>query len=187
MEVNSAEFRSVELFTALTEMQREEVALGATLARRESGEYVFRAGDTADFLFIVSEGRVGIYADAHDGVLHPVSIVSRGQALGINSLFPVASWDMTARCLTRTVLIVIPRRWLLSHMIGDADLELRILQGVMEIERRRVADLVATITSMNSPLSDTLSGLDSPLFDRVEPRAPWQGVENRPPPTGGAR
>lgn len=186
MDVNPAELRAVEIFIAVTELQREEIALGATIAKREAGEYVFRAGDTADFLFIVRDGRVGLYADAHDGVLHPVSIVSSGQALGISALFPVANWDMTARCLTRASLLVIPRRWLLSHMIGDPELELRILQGVMELERRRVSDLIATITSESRQPRGQIDEPSGRLFDPAEQHSPWQGVDRQPPPTGGA-
>ena len=150
MGVNANDIRSCEVFSALTELQREEVALGGSISRLNKGEYIFRAGDTADFLFVIMQGRVGLYADSHDGVLHPINILSNGQLLGISGFFPLGTWDLTARCMTDTTTLTIPRRWILSHMISDPDLELRVLQGVLDLERRRIADLVAVITQTKS-------------------------------------
>ena len=146
MGVNANDIRAAEVFGALTELQREEVAQGGTIRRLSKGEYIFRAGDTADFLFVVQQGRVGLYADAHDGILHAINILSNGQLLGISAFFPIATWDLTARCQTDTTVLTIPRRSMLAHMISDPDLELRVLQGVLELERRRIVDLVAVIT-----------------------------------------
>ena len=158
MSVSPADIRIAEVFGALTEMQREEVALGGEIVTRDKGEYVYRAGDTADFLYIVRDGRVGMYADSHDGMLHPISILSSGQTLGISAFFSIASWALTARCLSVTRLLVIPRRWILSHMIGDPELELRILQGVVELERRTISELAAVIAEANvDPLEQAFS------------------------------
>ena len=158
MALSAADIRSAEVFGALTEMQREEVALGGEIVTRDKGEYVYRAGETADFLYIVRDGRVGMYADSHDGMLHPISILSSGQTLGIGAFFSIASWTLTARCLSVTRLLVIPRRWILSHMIGDAELELRILQGVVELERRTIGELAAIIAETDvNPLDQAFS------------------------------
>lgn len=172
MEIPQAVFRSAEIFSALTDLQREEIALGASYSRREDGEYVFRAGDTADFMFIVAEGRVGLYADAQKGILHPITLLSSGQVLGLSALFHMANWDLTARCLSETSLIVIPRRWLLSHMIGDPDLELRILQGAMDISRRRKFDLITSITGVDAMESQPIGGLA--LLPVDPPAFPWE-------------
>lgn len=150
MTLAANDIRAAEVFGALTELQREEVGLGGSSRRFSKGEYVFREGDAADFVFVIQQGRVGIYADAHDGVMQPIGILSNGQLLGLSAFFPLATWELTSRCLTDTTLLAIPRRWMLSHMISDPDLELRVLQGVLELERRRINELVAVITQTAS-------------------------------------
>jgi CRP-like cAMP-binding protein len=168
MNGNSSEFRNAEIFEALSELQREEIALGATISRHKKGDYVFHAGNTADFLYVVAEGRVGLYADAHDGVLHPITILASGQVLGLSALLPIASWELTARCLTDTALVTVPRRWLLSHMISDPDLELRLLEGAQVVSHRRTGDLVVAITNVNLGPFERAFGPGEPLVDWME-------------------
>ncbi len=122
------------LFQGMSPEFMAEVSRNLTHELHRKGDPLFKAGDPADFLYVIEEGRVRLSAGER-GIFTQI-VENEGDALGWSSLVGRNVYSSSAECLTDARLVKIPKERLeeifdrypvcglllfrrLARMIGD--------------------------------------------------------------------
>lgn len=85
--------------------------------RFDKNHAIFIEGETADFVFLVKEGRVAISKETASGKELTLRISSKNDCIGENILFtPLTSYPSSAKTLEATTVLVLPRKKLEQHL-----------------------------------------------------------------------
>jgi len=126
------------LFQGMSEATRAKAAAAALTEARESGAFLFRAGDAAEQFYILLEGRVRLSMRGAGQIAHIVS--EPGDMLGWSSMVGHASYIASAECVVPVKVLKFDRarlmRLLEEDPAGGMDFYRRLAQM---IARRLVA------------------------------------------------
>ena len=169
MPVDAAFLENVQLFRALDEEDRRNLA--ATMDSRlvDKGTTLFQQGDAGDSLFVVRSGLVELFVKDHAGQEIVLHHVAEGDAFGELSLLDGRPRTATARVVEETELLVLDRADLLSLVRKTPDLALDILAHMSQ-ETRRADELLRSRVSrnVNSEIAENLT-----LVDRIADWIAW--------------
>jgi CRP-like cAMP-binding protein len=124
-----------ELFQGLT---KEELQLFEAIAKPKSlrsGEYLFLLGDTADRLYLVTEGKVNLCLPISlGGVMKDVQVesIGPGKAMGWSAVVRPFRFTLSARAAEATELVAFTRRDLLETLDENPRIGLNIFTWISE-------------------------------------------------------
>src|SRR5260221_12830117 len=94
-------------FSGMDAEHLETIAEAASMAKFNAGAILFREGEPADRLFLITHGSVVLEADdLADGTV-PVQELEAGSVLGWSWLFPPFAWHLQARAMEPTVAVAV--------------------------------------------------------------------------------
>jgi len=134
----------VELFS---ELDRDELAKVASLAQVRSvpkDTTIFHAGDTADAVFVVANGKVKIIVTSTDGKEFILTQLGAGQVFGEMALLESGPRSASVLTVTAVELLVISRRDF-HHLLDAAP---RITRKLLAILSRRLRRANAKMESL---------------------------------------
>jgi uncharacterized membrane protein len=142
------EFADLERFEHLTEEDR--VALAALVDRRELplGEFLFRAGDPGESLFVVRSGEVELFIKDTAGQKIVLTVARRGDTFGELALLDSGARTATAVALEEAVLLELDREDLLVLFQRTPPAALRLLAAMGHMTRK-ADELLRTRVSRN--------------------------------------
>lgn len=134
----------VAIFEGLTEAQFLKVEEMCLEEEFQKGEYLFRQGESADWLYIVLKGRVKLVRHAPTGAATIIEIYSVGDELTAAALIEGRTYPASARTLTDGVVVKIS-----SHNFKKMLAEWPIVAGnVMRELGARYRELVENLSSL---------------------------------------
>ena len=98
----------LETFTSLTPTERRRLATVAREKRYAKGETIFRAGDPADGVYIVREGRVHLMKFLESGQVSTTCVMTTGEPLCCLPALDRKPYPVDAVAATDTVVVRIP-------------------------------------------------------------------------------
>ncbi len=121
--------------------------LKATATRRpfEKKTLLYRAGDAADELYLLEEGRIRLFNHSPQGRNLTLSVVEAGDVFGEMALFTGKEHASHAQALTDGVLYALSRRQLSELLEKEPTLVLKIMENLgrrLQAVERRLGDLV---------------------------------------------
>jgi CRP-like cAMP-binding protein len=129
------------------------VALAAGCARNvvfKPGEYLFRSGDPADWIYLVRHGRVALEIVAPGQGTVVFETVGEGDVAGLTWLLPPYRWDHDARAIEPTRALALDanclrNKWEADHALGYEVLKrfLGVLVQKVNAARFQVLDIYA--------------------------------------------
>jgi len=102
----------------------------------EDGEVVMRQGEMGDCMYVIQEGRVGVYLE-RDGEETLVAEPSSGEMIGEMAIFERQPRSATVRALGQAKILTVDRRNFLRRVQEDPSMAFRILETLSH----RVRDL----------------------------------------------
>ncbi|MBI4815646.1 MAG: cyclic nucleotide-binding domain-containing protein [Deltaproteobacteria bacterium] len=82
----------------LEEPFAERLAAHTTRVHLVSGEFLFREGESATSMWILTSGRISLEVDSPGGPI-VIETLTEGDVLGWSSLFPPRRWHLEARAM----------------------------------------------------------------------------------------
>jgi small-conductance mechanosensitive channel/CRP-like cAMP-binding protein len=129
-----------DLFTPLSEAERERVAAGAKQRRYAPGETIVRQGDDGSSMFVVESGRCGVTLKSPTGKSQRLAVLEPGMTFGEIAFLTGEARSATVRALTEATLVEIDRNTLAPILEANPALAEK-LDAVMSVRRRQAADL----------------------------------------------
>lgn len=138
----------VELFSELDDHELERVAEVTQIRELEKDEAVFHAGDPAEAVFVVSEGKVKVVVTSTDGKDFILTVLGAGQVFGEMALLESMPRSATVITASSVELLVLHR-----------DDFHRLLNSTPSISRKLMAILSRRLRRANSKM-ESLAYMD---------------------------
>lgn len=110
----------------------------ASNVRFEPGQFLFRAGDQADYFYVVRSGRVSVEVFAPQRGAITIETVGDGELLGWSWLIPPFQWHFDARALNLTRAIALDARCLRTKCDADTALGYELLKRFSQVMEQRL-------------------------------------------------
>jgi CRP/FNR family cyclic AMP-dependent transcriptional regulator len=104
-----AAIRSVPVFRGLAPEDQRRVAALATLVEYARGDFLWHAGDQAEFLSVIVRGRVKVVRHGETGDVI-LELFGQGEPVGAIAVYNYMPYPASAVCLEATTLLRLPRR-----------------------------------------------------------------------------
>ena len=137
-------FSSIELFSSLTESERQELADAAYVETYAMGEKVIEQGAAGEVLFVVLDGEAQVTAVAQEGTAVKIAKLVRGDIFGEMSVLTGSPRTATVKADTDLVVASITREKLTTLLSRNPELEDAFTQyiSVRSIETKEAIDQV---------------------------------------------
>jgi CRP/FNR family cyclic AMP-dependent transcriptional regulator len=122
----------VPLFASLSERDLEQLAQVAVPRSYESGEAVFREGDSGDTCYVVREGSVRVTRRHSDGRVITLAELRAGQIFGELAMFGGEMRSASVEALERTKALAILSGDLRRIMLGHPEIAVKMLEGLAD-------------------------------------------------------
>ena len=133
------------LFQGMSGERRDEIAGIAKEEHHDKGSFLFKAGDPAEFLYILEEGRVRLSVRGTGHIAHIVS--DPGDSIGWSSMAENEVYTASAECLLPVVLLKIHNADLTRILERDPAAGISFYRRLAQlIGRRLVASYGATLS-----------------------------------------
>ena len=132
------------LFSSLGQNDLTELSRLATECSFKSGEFVFWEGDTADFFYIVADGKVKVHKYASSGKEFIIAFFGRGEMFGEVAVFEGKPYPASAQAMADTKVLKIKMEDFLSFLSNRPQVALSIitvLGGRLRDAQARLKDL----------------------------------------------
>ncbi len=120
----------VALFAGASDADLDRVVAWAEEAKFAEGDRLFRAGEPADRLHVLVEGRVALSIHAPGRGDLVVETLGPGDVVGVSWALPYERWDLDARALTDVAALAIDAAPLRSVMDAEDSLGRVVRLGI---------------------------------------------------------
>ena len=138
----------IELFSELDERELSEVAALAQARSVPRDTTIFHAGDTADAIFVVVNGRVKIVTTSTDGKEFILTVLGAGQVFGEMALLEAAPRSAAVVTITAVELLVINRADF-HHLLNTSPAISRKLMAILSRRLRRANSKMESLAYMD--------------------------------------
>jgi CRP/FNR family transcriptional regulator, cyclic AMP receptor protein len=132
---------ALPLFKGLKPEHIQQIAAGATVVQYDAGEFLGRAGDTADSFWVVRQGRVAL--ETHSVGRAPLTLqtVSTDDVIGWSWLIPPNVLRFDIHALTATRALKIDGRRVREACAHDHELAHVLIERIAQVLVRRMEAL----------------------------------------------
>lgn len=129
--------RSMEIFTNISDETLELIAGIASDRQLMSGEILFKQGTPRVAVYAIISGQIELIRDTN-GMRSQLIVRGPNQIIGESAILQDAQHSTSARALTQTSLLVIPREKLISELSQNPDNLLALVTQVALVMTRRL-------------------------------------------------
>ncbi len=142
-------FAEWPFFAGLHETHIAQLATLADYLCFPQGHVIFRQGDPAAYLYVLTQGWVDLTAvsDARSGWQELVMTLSQGEVLGWSAVVEPYIYTASAQCITPVTLVAFPGEDLRALLVTDAQLCYTLMNRICCVIARRLEATRAQLVS----------------------------------------
>ena len=123
--------KDLEIFSALTSLEREEVGKLAIKKVYKKNEFIFREGEVADSIYLIKYGRVRVFKTSDEGKELTLDYFKSEDILGEAMFFEDALHTMNAMAVEETFICCCSKE-LFSVLLQNPQASLKIIQYLVQ-------------------------------------------------------
>lgn len=142
---------------AISEPHIRLLADSAMQTKFETGDHIFREGETANRFYLIETGKVVLESPGNAGQLVTIDVIGAGDLLGWSWLFPPFVWHFSARAVEPTNAIFFYGTVLREYCDADPSLGFELFKRMGEVMIKRLQSartLVLKAEGGFSPVGD---------------------------------
>ncbi len=150
-----------DLFSDLSDEQRDKIALLSRKMTFETGDILFREGDPADKLYIVLQGTLAVEVSLLGRQRRRCATIAaahRGEFVGWSAGLGSQTYLASAYAVEKTTALVVDRRAVDGLFADDPASGLRVTVKLIEVARSRLSRTTEILATMLSTASHDLKG-----------------------------
>jgi len=132
---------ALPLFSDLSPLERERIALGCHLKRLTRGEILFRVGDACEAFYVVVSGQVKLYVSSPSGQEKVIEIIGPGHSFAEALVFLRRPHIVNAQALATTMMVSVTKQAVFSEVERDPRFSLHMLAGISRRLHRLIQDV----------------------------------------------
>jgi len=138
--IDISQFRSIRMLSYLTDDMLKKIEPITTVMDFKEGEYVFREGEYAEYLYSIKEGDVALETEKNPTKLIMVTKVTCGMTLGFSCLLDTENRKYLgyARALTDTKLFAWKAVDLEKLFVKDYEMGFLIMRRIANVIEQRL-------------------------------------------------
>jgi CRP/FNR family transcriptional regulator len=136
----------IRILAGLTPDETSRIAAYARSVRKARGEFVYMPGDSADFVYILRQGRVKLSVLAESGKEIAIDLIQPGEIFGEFALVDESPRSNLAQALDDIVMWIFPKRDFTQLISTQPKLAMSYIRMVGD-RRRRMEKKLSDITS----------------------------------------
>lgn len=161
------ELKSSELFEGLEKSHLEKVSPLCRGGSYQQGTIIFKEGDKAEELYILTNGRVALEMELRPVPNRPaiptaLEVVTKGECFGWSALVEPYVYTLSARCMTNCTVLAIKGDLLRKAMADDPGLGYEAMKGLSKLIAFR---LMYTRLRLTSGIGLVLLGKELGAFE----------------------
>lgn len=133
------------IFAGLPAADIAEISSFSTVRHFEKGEYLFREGETCEGFFVVQRGVINVHRVSAAGKVQVIHVFHCGDSFAEAALISSEGYPASARALTSSAVILIPKTQFVAQLRKRPELALRMLAS-MGAHLRKVVALLDDLT-----------------------------------------
>ena len=146
----------IPLLSSLTDEEAEKISAGVSFKTFQKGEILFRAGDTANQLYIVCSGKVKLVSHTPEGREQILYILKGGDFFGAFNLLKENQFDATAEALTNSQVSMLSKSEFDRIILSHPEITLKVFEKAYE-RIRKLETLIERLST--SSLDARVAGL----------------------------
>ncbi len=115
----------------------------------EDGELIIQQGEECDYMFVIQEGEVDIFAEA-DGKEKHIAVRQAGEFIGEMAIFDRGTRSSTVRARGPARLLTVDRKNFVSRIHEDPSIAFRLVETMSH----RIRDLTNKLAEAQAQLSN---------------------------------
>ncbi len=147
---------NIPLLSNLSEAEAEKISSGVTTVSYKKGSYLFKAGEKANKLFILCQGRVKLFKINSEGKEQIIYIMSDGDFFGAFNLLKEDEFDMDAVALEDSDVSLLAKSEFDKIILSNPEITLKVFEKAYE--RITKAEALVERLSINN-LDSKVAGL----------------------------
>ena len=134
------DLKSIIMLSDLNDTMFEKMLKVTKKTNYSSGEYIFREGDYAEYLYSVIEGKVGLELQKNTNTLIMIDTITRGYSFGFSALVDTEQkkYASHAKALTDTKLLKWSGENLQKLFYKDYEMGYLFIKRIAKIAKRRL-------------------------------------------------
>jgi CRP/FNR family transcriptional regulator, dissimilatory nitrate respiration regulator len=137
------------IFAGLPPADVAEISSFSTVRNLDKSEYLFREGDPCEGFFVVQRGVINVHRVSAAGKVQVIHVFHSGDSFAEAALISREGYPASARALTPSAVILIPKAEFVALLRKRPELALRMLASMSQHLRRIVA-LLDDLTLKNA-------------------------------------
>jgi CRP-like cAMP-binding protein len=124
--------KEISIFNRLANETLEEISAMLQPIELSAGEILFNIGDPGDYLVIVEQGKIAIFApvEGQDGNEKPIRIFGPGEVLGEMALIDQQPRSLSARAEEPTKILTLGQKEFKRLLIENPEMGLSVMAGL---------------------------------------------------------
>lgn len=144
--------QSTDLFVGIGKSHLEKLSALCRGMSYKQGAMIFKEGDEAAELYLLTDGKVALEMDVHPMPDRPsiptaVDVIGKGGAFGWSAVVEPYVYTLSARCMTNCAALAIKGDTLRKVMADDTALGLQLMTRVAKLVSLRLTDTRLRLTS----------------------------------------
>jgi CRP-like cAMP-binding protein len=144
--------KNSELFEGLDDVYLEKISVLCRGASYREGTLIFKEGDEAAELYILTEGRLALEMELRPvperaAIPTALDVVAKGECFGWSALVEPYRYTLTARCLTHCSVLTIRGDILRKAMSDDPSFGYEMMKRLAKLIRLRLSQTRLRLTS----------------------------------------
>jgi len=156
----------VEIFRDVESATLQAVAEAVEQRSIEPGEYLFREGDAADFMFVVVTGTLEVQKAAAHGADVPLRKMGEGEAGGLTSMAVPKERSASLKAEERVEVFLVPRDRFLNLMVDHPDLSRAVIGLLGNKVRGRTSQVADYLARSGADGRFSVAVFDAKPYDR---------------------
>lgn len=145
MDISSA-LKKTFLFESLSPEELKEISSFCKLSTPRKKTLLFSEGDKAEGFFVLSKGKVAVFKMSEEGKEQILHIVDPFQSFAEAAVFSRQSYPASARTLSDSTIIHIPKKHFFQLLRDKPDITPKILHS-MSIWLKRLVDVIEDLST----------------------------------------
>ena len=133
---NMLSFSGISLFANLLPKDMAKFTDAAQIKRYKKGEFLYSAGERAEFFYIICSGWLKLFRITNEGKEIILAMLTRNSVTGENAIFEEGRFTSSVQVVEDAQIWVIPFSLLKEQLQANNQLALNMLASLVQYQRR---------------------------------------------------
>lgn len=142
--ISAGQLKQFDFFSEFTDAELEKVASIAEEQNYQAGAQMYKKGDPAAYLYLVTKGKIILVLDSYMGPHKPplqvtLDIITKGESMGWSAVVAPFIYTLGALCIDESAFIAIDAPKLREMMEEDCTMGYKVMKSIAKVLSSRLS------------------------------------------------